>query len=295
MPWGVAAAAVAAGGSYMSAKQANKGKGSTSSTQMPAWLENASESAIGRADALSKRGYTGYNGQRVAGLGRNEQMASSQAKAFGQRTDNRIRNGFQGSDLDQFSNPYLDKVLGARKRTIGEEFGRQEANLTANADARNAFRSGRTDLARSRLNDSRLRALDEADGTERANAFDKSMGAYFNNEQNLQGAFSQSQDALNKTGLAERGTRQAQNDFNYGQFLEQRDWDVNNMTPLLNAIGSARGGSTTTNSSSGPNKDYWGAAAGVLSTAISTYMQPSGSSAKDPVQEVKLTGDLSKR
>lgn len=274
MPWSVAAAAVAAGGSYMSAKEAGKGKGSTSSTQIPAWLEDASQSAVGRADMLSRRRYQGFNGERVAGLGRNEQMASSQAQAYGARLNNKLRSGFNGKDLDQFANPYLDRVLNQRKRGIGEEFGRQSANLEANQSAMNAFRSGRGDLARSRLNESRLRALDEAEGTERANAFDKSMGAYFQNEQSLAGAFNTSQNALSQTGLAERGVRQAQNDFDYGQFLEQRDWDVNNLGPLLNAINTARGGTTTTNTTGGGGKDYWGAAAGLLSTAIGTYLTP---------------------
>lgn len=272
---GVVGAAGTAYSANQSAKAAKAGNKSQSQTSVPVWLDNASQSAVGRADTLSRRQYQGFDGQRVAGLGRNEQMAGAQANAFGARLNNKLRTGFQGSDLDQFANPYLDKVLNQRKRGIGEEFGRQSANLEANQSATNAFRSGRGDLARSRLDQSRLRALDEAEGTERANAFDKSMGAYFQNETNLGGAFNQSQAALNSTGLAERGVRQAQADFNYGQFLEKRDWDVNNMTPLLNAIGTARTGSSTTSTTSGQGKDYWGAAAGLLSTAIGTYLTPS--------------------
>ncbi len=275
----------------MSAKEAGKGSKNTSATQVPKWLEDASQGAVGRADQLSRRAYQGFDGQRVAGLGRNEQMAGSQANAYGARLNNKLRTGFQSKDLEQFENPYLDRVLKQRQRGIGEEFGRQSANLEANQSAMNAFRSGRGDLARSRLNESRLRALDEAEGTERANAFDKSMGAYFQNEAQLGGAFGQSQQALAQTGLAERGVRQAQADFNYGQFLEKRDWDVNNMGPLLNAISTARGGSTTTNTTGGQGKDYWGAAAGVLSTAIGTYLTPSagsGGTAFTPQQQAAV-------
>jgi hypothetical protein len=61
-------------------------------------------------------------------------------------------------------------------------------------------------------------------------------------------------------------------DFDYGQFLERRDWDVNNLRPLLDAISSARGSTSSTMTSSGPNKDYWGAAAGLLGTAITTWL-----------------------
>jgi hypothetical protein len=251
----------------MSSKK-KKGASQTTENSVPPWLNSASQSAVTRAEELSRRQYTPFQGQRVAGLSANEQQAGRLAGAFGDRTANRMRTGFQGSDLAAFENPYLDKVLGARKRAIGEEYGRQSADLASRQSAMNAFRSGRSDLARSRLDAERLRALDEAENESRAAGFDRAMGAYFQNERAQEGAFETAARGLQSTGLAERSVSQAQNDFDYGSYLERRDWDVNNMTPLLNAIAAARGGSMSRTTNESPGKDIWGAASGMLGQAL---------------------------
>lgn len=270
MSWvAVGGAAITAGGSYLSSKKQKGPSQSTQNTVSP-WLEGASQDAVSQAQQIASRQYTPFSGQRVAGLSRNEQQAQEMAGRFGRRTDEQMRGGFQGSNLAQFENPYLDRVLTQRKRGIGEEFGRQSAALDANQAATDAFRSGRSDLARSRLNRDRMRALDEAENETRSAGFDRAMASYFQNENQMQGAFDRSRDALMQTGVNERGIRQAENDFDYGQFLERRDWSVNNLTPLLQAIGAARGQTGSTTTMQPGSKDYWGAAAGLLGTAITT-------------------------
>lgn len=277
------AAVIGAGASAYSAYNNNKNaKKAMSQTGGPAWLENSSRGAIDRADQLSRRQYTPFTGNRVAGMSANETQAGQLAGGFSralQPYQNRLSAGFSRGALEQFENPYLDKVLGARKRAIGEEFGRQSADLATNQAATDAFRTGRSDLMRSRLNDSRLRALDEAEGTARSGAFDQALQAYFAQGQQDIGAMgqtaaaqSQQIDNLGRTGAIDRSIRQAGLDFDYGQFLERRDWDVNNLTPLLNAIQSARGGTVTTTASDGSKgKDWWGAAGGLLGQAIALF------------------------
>lgn len=272
MSWGyIGAAAITAVGSYASSKK--NSKKATSSTQEPAWLSDASEDAVTRARELSRRQYTPFTDQRVAGLTANEQQASRMAAAFGREA----QTPFSADKLEAFQNPYLDQVFKNRQRAIGEEYGRQSADLAKNQAAMNAFRSGRSDLARSRLNESRLRALSEGEATDRANAFNTAMNAYQQDQANRRSNFESAESNLAKTGAIERSINQAQNDFDYGQFLERRDWDVNNLTPLLNSINAARGGSTTTTTGSSGNKDYWGAAAGLLGTAIQQYFGNNGS------------------
>jgi hypothetical protein len=123
-----------------------------------------------------------------------------------------------------------------------------------------------------------MRALDEAENSTRSDAYDKAMNSYFQNEGQMQGAFDRSENALMQTGALDRNVRQAQNDFDYGQFLERRDWSVNNLTPLLQAISTARGPTGSTTTMQPGSKDYWGAAAGLLGTAISTLGSSSGRS-----------------
>lgn len=269
MTWGaVGGAAITAVGGYLSSRKQKKG-GTTTQNEIPGWLQGASQDAVSRGQAIADRPYTSFSGSRVAQRGTNELLAGEMAQQFSARTANQMR-GFQPQNLSPFENPYIDRVLGQRRRVIGEEYGRQAANLAARQTAADAFRSGRSDLARARLDESRMRALDDAEAETRAGAFDRAMDSYFRNEQQLQGAFDRSQQALGTTGALERNIRQAEKDFDYGQFLERRDWSVQNLTPLLQAISAARSGTSSTTTMQPGSKDYWGAAAGLLGQAVST-------------------------
>lgn len=273
MPWAVAAAAVTTGGAIYGQKQAGKNQGgSTQTTSINPEIENASVGAVQRAQQLSQRRYAPFQGTRVAGLSGYEQQAGRMAGQYGDAVSARMRQGAPSTaDLAPFQNPYLDKVLGNQRRVIGEEYGRQSAKIAQNQNATDAFRTGRSDLQRSRLDQNRMTALGDAEAAGQAGAFDRSLAAYGQNQEQQRGAFQTAQGALANSGLAQRGVNQAGLDFNYGQFLEQRDWDVNNMGPLLNAISTARGGSSTTSSMNPGGKDYWGAAAGLVGQGLSVY------------------------
>lgn len=236
--------------------------------------------AVGRAEELSNRPYRAYTGQRVAGLSSNERMAGNLARDYDSVTRpylDRLSSytQFDPGALSQYENPYLDRVLESRRRVIGEEFGRQSAELSRRQSAMDAFRTGRSDLARARLNEARLRALDDAEAEARAGAFQTALGAYQNQQQlgatTDLGALNTALQARNNqigalaaTGGTERGIRQAGLDFDYGQFLEGRDWDVNNFGIVLDALRTAQGGPA---GERGPSDASL--LAGLLGTAVS--------------------------
>lgn len=242
------------------------------------WYQQAGQDALSRAQTLSNRPYEGFTGERVAGLSGNEQQASSLASTMGNQTQpfmQRLQRGFTPGALEQFTNPYTDSVLGARKRSIGEEYGRQSAGLARNQAASDAFRTGRSDLARSRLDANRMRALDEATNQTKSEAYDKGLAAYFNQNQSdlgaLNGVTAQAATqigALQNTGASERSIRQAQDDFTYGSFLEKRDWDVNNLNNLLNAIQAVEPTAGTTKKTTTPKKGMMGSILGIAGTAV---------------------------
>lgn len=275
MPWAVAGQVIGAAGSIYSQRQGAKtaGKGSTQTNSIHPEIENASVGAVKRAEELSRRQYTPFQGTRVAGLTGFEQQGGRLADQYATGVANRMRQGGPTeADLAPFQNPYLDQVLGNQRRVIGEEYGRQSAGLAKNQAAFDAFRTGRSDLARSRLEANRLTALSDAEAAGRAGAFDRALSAYGQNQEQQRGAFQTAQSALQDVGTAQRSVNQAGLDFDYGQFLERRDWDVNNMGPLLNAISSARGGTSSTTTREGAGgKDYWGAAAGLIGQGLSIY------------------------
>lgn len=259
------------GAAYGASQAAKAAKAGSKETSGSPWLDSASQNALQRADAVSQRPYQAFGGEQVAGLSQNELQAQRMASAFGNQQRQQMQGGFQASNLDQFKNPYIDQVLGNQRRVLGQEYGRQSASLAAGQSAMDAFRSGRSDLARSRLDQNRATALGDAEAVGQAGAFDSAMKNYFQNQQQQQSAFTTAQDALNRTGANERGVRQAQDTADYSNFLEKRDWDVNNLQPLFAGLTAAKGGAMNTTTSTGPAKDYWGAAAGLLGTAISTY------------------------
>lgn len=279
--WGAAIATV--GGAIIANN--NKPKTSSSSTEsMPSWYTDAATSAGSRASDIMNRQYSQYAGNRIAGLGANEQSAYSAAGALGDKTQpfmSRLQAGFSPGALSQFSNPYTDSVLGARTKAIGEEYGRQSADLQRNQAATDAFRTGRSDLARSRLDNNRIRALDEATNQTKSDAWDKGLSAYFNQNQSDIGALGSTTNselgrigALSSTGGTERGIRQGQNDFNYGQFLERRDWDVNNLGPMLQFLQSTKTGGTT--SSTGTQSNGAGGYLGAAAALAGQFMQKGG-------------------
>lgn len=267
----ITAAAVGTAGAIYSAKQAAKARAGGGTVSRSPWLEAGSRSAVERADQIANRQYTPFQGDRVAGLSANEQQSNRMASAFSDKTRLAMDRGFQAGDLNQFKNPYLEQVLGNQRRVIGEDFSRQGAALSANQSATDAFRSGRSDLARARLGDSRMRALGDAEARGQASGFDSAMNNYFANQANQRANLDTATGALNVTGAADRSVQQANKDFDYNQFLEKRDWDISNLQPLLQSLQAAQGGAMTNTTQRGASSSPWGAAAGLLSTAIGQY------------------------
>ncbi|HEX4620495.1 MAG TPA: hypothetical protein VH208_02910, partial [Myxococcaceae bacterium] len=75
---------------------------------------------------------------------------------------------------------------------------------------------------------------------------------------------------LMATGGIERVLSQSQLDFDYKQFLENRDWSVNNLGPLLNSIATAKGVSTSS-TTTGPQSGIAGEAIGAAATIAGAY------------------------
>lgn len=253
--------------------------GSRTASRDP-WYEAAGQFALGRAVDLSERPYEAYNGQRVAGLSANEQQASGLAQgAFSQMQPymSRLSGGFSGENISNFMNPYTDKVLGSRVRGINDEYGHQMGDISKNQAATDAFRTGRSDLARSRANASKLRAIDDATNETNAAAFESAKDSMFRQGSQdlsaigaISGANRSAQEGLMATGGTERGIEQANRDFQYGQFLEKRDWDVNNLNNLIAAIQGvdSTAGKTEDTYGKKPKKSTWGSILGVAGTAV---------------------------
>ena len=263
-------------------------KGVAYQTRDP-WFTNTAQAALGRATQMADRPYTPFEGERVAGLSANEQQAGAMAAAPREYTNqiDRLGAGYTPEAISGFMNPYVDSVLGARTREIGNNYTTQMAGLDRNAAATDAFRSGRSDRQRSRLQGSQLRAIDEATNDTKKSAFENAQQAYFNQGSldtsaigAIEGANRSRVGSLSETGAADRSVRQAEDDFNYGEHLERRDWDMNNLDNLLKAIGAVNSAAGTY--TYGGNKDKksdeadYAAIAGAIASAYGEYNSSGG-------------------
>lgn len=247
----------------------SKSKRTTQETKLPSWVTDASKKAIGMGEKIANRQYEGYGGDRIAGLSQNEQMASDIARTgFGSATDH-FKSGaaalggmksWTDADHSAFMNPYTENVVNRQLRDAGRQFDGQRSELARTSGMRSAFGGGRQTALEGNLDRAHLETTGDISGSGYAAAYDRGMDQ-FNQEQQRKIAEAtafgslgsaeanvagQSIDALSRTGQAERQIDQAGRDFDYMQFLEQRDWDVTNLQPLLQSIQMAKHGQTTT-------------------------------------------------
>lgn len=287
MPWGVAAAAVGAAGTYAASKQASKGSKTT--TSRPEWLDSASNDAINRARTISDRPYQGYDvRQRVAGLSGNESLAYQQAASLGgkyQPLIDRAGQQFSGSALNNYINPYREQVLDVNARKINQQFDSQLGALNAKRSMMDAFGSDRGTLLEGQLNRARAQALSDANTQGLSDAYDKASNLFLADRQGAlqaaqtgMGIDQATMNAQTATGALERGVRQSQADFDYGQFIEKRDWSTSNLQPLLDAIATASGATGGTTSRTGQTGSTAGALAGLASTIAGSYLANKGNS-----------------
>lgn len=283
MSWvAVGVTTASAVGGYMSSKEANKGR------KRPSHIVDAEKFAVERGREIADRPYQAFSGQRVAGLSGNERMASQlartgqdEARGYIKQAGDRVSQlgSFADADIAGYTNPYVDAVLSPQLREANRAFDRsRSALLNTKAGAwggdRVAFEA--SELARQHgelITDITARAHSEAfdratqlwsqdqDRQLRAAEALRAVGgdvAQLNREQ--------IQDLM-ATGGVERLLKQAELDFDYQQFLENRDWSITNLQPLLDTISVAQGGERNRQ----PEADPWGAALGAAATVAGMY------------------------
>lgn len=167
---------------------------------------------------------------------------------------------FLDADIDAYMNPYVKGALDPAAREIREETARQVGQRGQEAGMAGAFGGARQAIAESETRRGGTEALSDLyqQGYERAF---ESASAKFSEDRNVaargaeqfralsaqtQQQMTQDIQNLMSTGGLKRSLKQAGLDFDYGQFLEARDWDITNLQPLLAALGTVPYGTKTT-------------------------------------------------
>lgn len=261
MPWGVAAAAVVGAGATISEGHQNRKAGKAAK-----WLQRDQQDLISRARSIADRSYTPYTGNRVADLSPNERNAmqiASDSYNFdeaGQYLDKAGRSidgiSTWGTEtMDRYMNPYVDKVVGNTLKRENEAYQSRLGDLRSNAAVRGAFGGDRATLLEASETGRHLDTVGDITAKGYSDAYTQALNTWQadnNTKLAVADAYravggdvtrmnSQQITDLLRTGGADRVMRQMQLDVDYNDFLEQRDWSVNNLQPLMQAVGQAGG------------------------------------------------------
>lgn len=281
--WGAAiGGALAGGATYASAKTANK------KNRRPAWIEEGERFAVDRAKEIADRPYQAFTGSRIAGLSENERMASQlartgqdEARGYIDEAGRRISQlgTFDQADITGYMNPYVDAVLSPQLREANRAYERNRSALL-NSKA-GAWGGDRVAFEASELARQHGELVTDITAKAHSDAFDRATQLWSQDQdRQLRAAEAlravggdvarlnreQIQDLM-ATGGVERLLRQAELDFDYQQFLENRDWSITNLGPLLDALSTAQSGERNRQ----PQVDPWSQALGAASTVAGMY------------------------
>lgn len=193
---------------------------------------------------------------------------------------------FNGENLNKYMNPYLDV---AYKRANDTYDTQRSALLNSKAGA---WGGDRAAFDASELDRVHHESLDKIS----YDAYNAATGAFFQDQDRHARAAQAWRDTagdtanmtrqqiqdLMATGGLERTINQANLDFNYQQFVEERDWDVTNLQPLLAAIGA------NNNAPGRPsNEDSVASAIGAAASVAGAYFAAKGDDTKTTTPPAK--------
>jgi hypothetical protein len=292
-PWGAAIGAVGALGAAEINKSSKPSTGGSSTADSPQTIAAANQ-ALSQGESIANRQYTPYTGQVVQPLSSNEQQGVAQASptsalntgaasAFSQAAgDIAGIKQYNQQNLQQYMDPYVQSVLTPQLTQENINYNAQRSALL-NSKA-GAFGGDRSALEAGQLDYAHGQTIASDVGNAYSKAYTNAQSAFFQDQQKQIAAANaldqvggdmsklntqQIQDLM-ATGGLERALGQKQLDFNYQQFIENRDWSVTNLQPLLNSIAASKGTQQTV-SNYGPPSNIAGQAIGAAATVAGAY------------------------
>lgn len=244
---------------------------STTQNIIPAWVEQNSAWAVAKGRSLAEREYTPYTDQRFADMSDEEQQGidlwrerSGDYQGYldraGQEAD-RASQSWLDADQQAYMNPYIESALEPSLRGMREDMAESWRDTGGQAAMAGAFGGSRATLMQTEqqrrgteaLGDARARGMAAAYADARS-AFDSDRSAANQAVRNFASLGDQGQqqlasqvEGLMQTGELKRMMEQVNLDFDYAQFMDARDWDVNNLQNLITTLQSVPYSSTQTN------------------------------------------------
>ena len=209
------------------------------------WLQSASQEAVTNAQAIANRPWSAFSGEAIAPENANQVQASQQAQSnaaayqkSGMQTQ--ATQAFTPENVQPYINPNTGAVVAQQAQRINQQFDPAQTSLTQGLASSGNLGSNRAALAQDQLDTQKNNALNDMGNAEYGNAVNAGTSAFFNARGNAAQEGANVEGALNSTGAEDRQTAQQNLNYNYQQFLAQRDWSTNNLAPLLAAVSGAK-------------------------------------------------------
>lgn len=254
-----------------------------SSTNIPGYLKEAGKDITRRAGNIADTPYTPYSAPRFAPQAANTQFASNYASGVAglgqgkvdQATDlyGQSARSIPDMDVSRYMNPYIEQVLNPQAQKIEEAYGKMTQQAGDEFQRAGAYGGSRHGVREAEVSDDKIENLMELYGTGYGRAFDQAtnlMTGEFGRQAGAAGGLlgaagqesqlvSEDVNRLLGTGAAQQAYAQQQPDFDYGQFLEGRDWPTTQLMPYISAVGGIPYSTKTQGPSTSPFAQIAGA------------------------------------
>jgi len=257
------------------------------------FIEEGAKSALGKAQQWADTPYSAYQGDRVAGLSPNEQMAADlAAEGAGDYAAPlaEARQRFSEADISAYMNPYTDQVINPALNDLAKQQASRRNQQAGALSSAGAYGS------RAALQLAESDSLADQDaarmaGDLRYKSFEGAADRWQSDQNRILASIGVEQRAkmgdyqrLMGTGEVQRYVEQAQKDFDYQQFVEERDWGGKQAALLTDVLQGLKGSYSTKQTSKSKQKaglsDYVGAAVaiggGIFSMGGSTALASMG-------------------
>lgn len=261
------------------------------------FIQSGARQAASLASDYANQAYTPYTGQRVAGLSENQQLGIDLAKnSVGQFQGDvdSARSALDGiQDFSQFDaetymNPYIESALNPAARELREEGLRRRNAQAGKMSSQGAFSGSRAALAMREEDEMTNQGLSDLYDRGYSQAFDRGTALWSGDQdralQKSQGYLSvagmgsdlvnQDFNRLMESGDTQRFVDQSMKDFDYQQFIEERDWGGKQAAYLTDVLRGLKGSyeeTTTSRSSSKESGSAMGQVLGAATTVAAAY------------------------
>jgi len=258
----------------------------------PSWVEGASRQAVGIGQRIGSSQFKEYGGERVAGLSENERLGMDMAKSntgIGQPYFDKAAlyadkgtQSWADSDQSKFINPYIKGALDPAARELREEGARGLRSVDDRASSMDAFGGRRSALAKKDQLAATTEGLSDLYGKGYADAYN--FGAQIFGQERARdleaaGRFqalggdvinaSQTDiSTLMTTGATDRSVQQAVRDFDFQQFVEERDWDFRQLMGVVSALEGTKGSYSTTQTNETKESSSAASVVGSIATVV---------------------------